>query len=342
MICYRLVILASLSLAVNAVAQQRPVQSLYMFDPILINPAYAGMQVQLSTTAIYRNQWVNLDGAPKTLTASTHSGFFKNKMGLGIIFSNDQIGIHNDASFYGVYSYKIRLTTTSSISFGLQGGFNNLKSDYNKLNLKNQGDPNLAGVVSKFNPNVGTGMFYRNKNIYVSISSPQLIKNAVFNAEAPPGSASLSQQERYYYVLMGTTLSLAENVKLFPSTLVRFQDEAPVSFDLNSTVVLYDVVGLGLSYRLQDGIVGLFELQVNEKFHVGYAYDFTTSLLRQFSNGSHEIMINYRAKVTKAQKGLPCPSYYTYGILEPIKVKRKLRFNSDKGHKKKKPNVRKR
>src|SRR5882762_10603964 len=85
-------------------AQQRPIQSLYMFDPLLINPAYAGNQVQLSATAIYRNQWVNLDGAPKTFTATAHSGFKKKKVGVGFILSNDQIGIHNDVGLYGCYS----------------------------------------------------------------------------------------------------------------------------------------------------------------------------------------------------------------------------------------------
>src|ERR1043166_3375076 len=95
-------------IAADLAAQQRPVQSLYMFDPLLINPAYAGTQVQLSATAIYRNQWVNLDGAPKTLTATIHSGFYKARMGLGLIITNDQIGIHNDFSLYGVYSYKIQ------------------------------------------------------------------------------------------------------------------------------------------------------------------------------------------------------------------------------------------
>src|SRR4029077_10050187 len=111
-----------------ASAQQRPLQSLYMFDPLLINPAYAGTQVQLSATAIYRNQWVNLDGAPKTFTATAHTGFKKKKVGLGFIVSNDQIGIHNDVGLYGVYSYKISITRKSTLAFGLQGGFNNLKS----------------------------------------------------------------------------------------------------------------------------------------------------------------------------------------------------------------------
>src|SRR5688572_28989447 len=101
-----------------SLAQQRPVQSLYMFDPLLVNPAYAGNHVQLSATAIYRNQWVNLEGAPKTFTATAHSGFFKSKMGLGLIASNDKIGIHNDVGLYGVYSYKIKLVTNGILSFG--------------------------------------------------------------------------------------------------------------------------------------------------------------------------------------------------------------------------------
>src|SRR5579859_559503 len=134
-------------------AQQRPIQSLYMFDPLLINPAYAGSQVQLSATAIYRNQWVNLDGAPKTFTATSHSGFRKYRVGLGFILSNDQIGIHNDVGFYGVYSYKLPINNKKgTLSFGLQGGFNNLRSNYALLDPK---EPNYVingGLVAnKFN-----------------------------------------------------------------------------------------------------------------------------------------------------------------------------------------------
>src|SRR5262245_36766350 len=157
--CTILPILFCLLASTWSSGQQRPIQSLYMFDPLLINPAYAGTQVQLSATGIYRNQWVNLDGAPKTFTATIHSGFYQNKMGLGVILANDQIVIHNDFSFYGVYSYKIQFANKATLSMGIQGGFNNLRSDYNKLTLKVLTDPNLSGVVTKFNPNVGAGLF---------------------------------------------------------------------------------------------------------------------------------------------------------------------------------------
>ncbi len=287
--------------------QQRPIQSLYMFDPLLINPAYAGNQVQLSATAIYRNQWVNLDGAPKTFTATAHSGFKKSKVGVGFIVSNDQIGIHNDVGLYGCYSYKISITRKSTLAFGLQGGFNNLRSDYNKLILKSVSDPNLAGVDSKMNYNFGAGLYFRQDNFYAGFSVPYILDNKVVGLE---NVGSIAKQRRYYYLMGGFTHKISNRVKVVPSALIRIQDQAPVSFDLNTVFVLYDVVGLGCSYRLEDAVVALFELQLNDNFHVGYAYDITTSALRQYSNGSHEIMINYRIKISRWHKGLECPTYW--------------------------------
>jgi type IX secretion system PorP/SprF family membrane protein len=287
-------------------AQQRPLQSLYMFDPLLVNPAYAGNHVQLSATSIYRNQWVNLDGAPKTFTATVHSGFWKSKMGLGLIASHDKIGIHNDTGLYGVYSYKIKLSDKAILSFGVQGGFNNLRSDFTLLNLKAASDPNLAGIQSRFSPNVGGGVYFHTREVFAGFSVPQLIENKIFGGETPITVA----QQRYYYFNAGINKKLSNAFRVISSTLVRMQEDAPLTFDINLMGVLYDVVGLGVSYRLKEGIVGMFELQINENFHVGYGYDYTTSALNNFSNGSHELMINYRVKITKIHRGLPCPTYW--------------------------------
>lgn len=294
-------------------AQQRPLQSLYMFDPLLINPAYAGTHVQLSGTAIYRNQWVNFEGAPKTLTASIHSGFRKARVGVGVLFGNDRIGVHSDNSMYGIYSYKIPLSKRKNsgvISFGLQAGFNSLKSDYFKTNPRDGAE---IGVISKLNPNFGAGVFFRNANAYAGFSVPYLINNKtldVIDGEFGSVISAAGRQQRYYYLMGGFSKKIAKDVKWMPSTLVRLQENAPLSFDINNMFVLYDVVGLGFSYRLNDSLIGLFELQINENFHVGYAYDITTSDIRLYSNGSHEIMINYRIKIPRLHQGLPCPSYW--------------------------------
>jgi len=305
-------ILIFFALAYNANAQQRPIQSLYMFDPLVLNPAYAGTHVQLSGTAIYRNQWVNLEGAPKTFTASVHSGFRKARVGLGILFGRDAIGVHTDNSVYVAYAYKLPLTKGKNpaiLSMGVQGGFNNLKSDFYKTNPRDGAE---IGALSKFNPNFGAGVFYRSKKFYAGFSVPYILNNQTLDIASSAGELfeGKGSMQRYYYGIAGTTRKLSNHVKISPSTLIRIQENAPLSVDVNTMVILYDAVSLGASWRLGDSFIGLFELQINENFHVGYAYDITTSPLKQYSNGSHEIMINYRVKLAKIHKGLPCPSYW--------------------------------
>jgi type IX secretion system PorP/SprF family membrane protein len=281
-----------------------------MFDPLLINPAYTGAQVQLSGTAIYRNQWVNFPGAPKTFTASAHSGFKKLGVGVGFLASNDKIGIHNENSLYLLYSYKLQLSRfdqSTTLSFGLQGGFNSLKSDFTKLNPKDLTDPFASVVERNMSWNFGAGLYLRHKKFYAGLSIPYMLNNKVVDLE---DLSSIAKQARYYYVTLGYTHKVSKNFKIVPSTLIRIQETAPLSFDANLIVVLHETVGLGGSYRLGDSMVGMFELQLNENFHVGYAYDFTTSDIRLYSNGTHEIMINYRIKIPKFHKGVECPSYW--------------------------------
>jgi len=308
-----LVLLPFLLTAIISSGQQRPIQSLYMFDPLLVNPAYAGTHVQLSATAIYRNQWVNFDGAPKTVTATVHSGFRKARVGLGILFSKDQIGVHTDNSLYMMYAYKIPLSNRKNpavLSMGLQAGFNNLSSDYFKTFPK---DGMEVGALSKFNPNFGAGIFYRSKELYAGLSVPYIMANRtidVVDEELAKLITPAGTQERYYYLMGGTTRKLSEKVKISPSTLIRIQENAPLSIDINTMIILYDVVSFGASYRNHDAIIGLFELKINENFHVGYAYDITMSDIRLYSNGTHELMINYRVKIPKLHRGLECPSYW--------------------------------
>lgn len=290
----------------SVIGQQRPIQSLYMFDHLVINPAYAGSAVQLSATVINRNQWVNFPGAPETTTFTLHSGFFKSRIGLGIMIARDKIGVHEDYSVYFSYSYKIKLPI-GTLSMGLQGGFNNLSSDFNDLKLRSSVDPSLAGRRIKFSPNFGAGVYLNNDLAYAGLSVPYLLNDKIVDLE---GVLSAAKRRRNYYITGGLRRQISENVKFLPSVLVRLQEGAPLNYDINAHFVLYETVGLGMSYRNQDAVVFLFELAINENFHVGYAYDYTTSALREFSNGSHEIMINYRIRIPKLHKGLECPSYY--------------------------------
>ncbi|MFC2124453.1 type IX secretion system membrane protein PorP/SprF [Bacteroidota bacterium] len=286
--------------------QHPPIHSLYMFDPILINPAFTGSAVQLSATFLHRNQWVNFPGAPSTQSMSLHSGFLQSRVGVGLYMTRDNIGIHSDYSMFGTYAYKIK-SKRGVFSMGLQGGFHHLSSDFNLLNIRNLNDPNLGGVINKLNPNVGVGFLYSEKKFFAGFSIPYLLENKLYDIESVLSEA---KQSRLYYLHGGITLEPNSNLTVKPSVQFRLQHGSPFSFDLNCTFIYKDRIGLGGSYRVYDAMIFLFELKVLENFHIGYAYDYTTSEINKFSNGSHEIMLNYRVKLGKLHKGLQCPSYF--------------------------------
>lgn len=317
-------LISALALMLNSglyAQQQRPIQSLYMFDQLLINPAYAGTQVQFSATSIYRNQWVNLEGAPETFTFSAQSSIYRGKMGIGAVFMRDALGVHSDLGMLIAGSYMLPMPV-GKLYFGLQAGFNSITSDFTKTTIPTAGSgSNPTGATdpfftstSAFNPNFGSGLFYTNRQFYMGFSVPYLLNNdAIQKVEDDTFTGVLSESiknTRTYYITVGNTFPMSEEFKIIGSTLVRAQEGAPLSFDLNATGVFKETIGLGLSYRLKEGFVYLFELKINENFHVGYAYDMTVSALQQVSSGSHEFMLNYRIKIPKLHKGLECPSYF--------------------------------
>ena len=134
-------------------AQQYPVFSQYYFNELVINPAYAGSHVKLSATAMYRNQWVNFAGAPKTYNFSSHTSLLKNKIGVGIMFNHDEIGSYRNNHVYGYYAYKLHFPD-ATLSMGLQAGFNLVDADFSALDLQNPDDVSFQDLTSEFKPNL--------------------------------------------------------------------------------------------------------------------------------------------------------------------------------------------
>jgi type IX secretion system PorP/SprF family membrane protein len=277
-----------------------------MFEGLALNPAYAGTQVQISATLIHRDQWVNFPGSPQTQFFSTHSSFMRNKIGVGMTMTRDEIGIHEDFSLYGSFAYKI-MSAAGNLSMGIQAGLNNISTDFNLLNIKDQSDILLQGEVSSLNPNFGAGLYYYNAQYYLGFSVPYILNSSFVDVE---GVLSEARRYRYYYLYGGTSIPVNNNIKFKPSALIRFQEGAPLSFDLNGTFVLYETVGVGVSYRWDDSLISLFEVKLHESLHLGYAYEYTLSEINKFSNGTHEIMINWRYKIPLIHKGLECPAYF--------------------------------
>ncbi len=295
--------------AISLSAQQRAITSTYPFNGLLLNPAYAGSLNVLSVIAVHRKQWVNIEGAPVYQAFTAHNSFMSNQIGVGLSVTHDVVGVTESFSTYASYAYKIH-TSIGVLSMGIQGGFDNRRSDYRDLDLLDPNDPLLAGAISRFTPNVGLGFYFANPYMYAGISAPYIIENKTLDINEGNNSISDARESRYYYFTSGLILPLADKVKISPSILMRKQEENRLSYEITGLLIFEDIAYLGLSVRNAGDIVFLGQLLLNENIRVGYAYDAATSDLGGSTTGSHEIMVNYRIKLNNFKKHPGCPVYF--------------------------------
>ena len=306
------VVCLCLSVYSGSYCQQSPIYSQYIFNGLVLNPAYAGSHVQMSLTTMYRNQWVNFDGAPKTFSLSGHTSLMKNKIGVGLMLTNDEIGSYNSQSVFGSYAYILK-TPVGKLALGLQAGFNVVSADFSDLNLIDQGDASFGNLNSRIRPNFGAGAYFHNENFFAGFSVPFLLNNSL-SQDNVESVLSEIREARYYYLHGGALLPItrSKTVQFNPALLIRAQEGSPLNMDINAGFVFYEVFSVGASYRNIDAIITYLDLKLTDQLHFGYSYDWTTSDINQFSNGTHEFMLNYRFRIRQVHGNVECPTYFQY------------------------------
>ncbi len=284
-----LIVALLFSFWLNAIAQQDAMYSQYMFNQLLVNPAYAGNQDALNITAIRRWQWVNMDGAPRTLTFAADAPVWNDRVGLGLTVLSDRIGVTMNNSIFTTYSYRIKTSEESSLSFGLQLGVSNFRSELSSLTTTVDNDPTLAQNTNRWLPNVGSGVYYKTKRFYAGFSLPHLIKTRV-------ADGMQSFQRRHYFITAGYSFNASKSIALKPSLLLKYVRGSTLQVDINLNTWFYDRIGVGVSYRTGDSVVVLAEFMITPQLGFGYAYDAMLTPLKMYTSGSHELLLRYRVK----------------------------------------------
>jgi type IX secretion system PorP/SprF family membrane protein len=277
-------------LFLGAKAQQDPMYSMYMFNPLAINPAYAGSLDQMSATGLFRRQWLNFPGAPQTATFTFHSPLKNENVGVGFSFINDRLGEMATNGFMGTYAYHLKFEK-SRLSFGLQAGVRNFSIPLSEIKLSpNQTyDDAFAGNVSQWSMNFGTGAYWYSNKWYLGLGIPHLRNNILSSVQF--NTLYVARLRTHMNLTGGYVFKLSPTLKLKPSFMVKYVGGAPVQADLNVNLYWLDLIGLGISYRTNDALVFMAEIQLNKNFRFGYAYDQTISTLSGYTGGSHELML---------------------------------------------------
>lgn len=285
------IILGTLTiLSINFIySQQDPQYTQYMYNMHIVNPAYAGSEGTLNIGLLHRTQWVGLDGAPKTTVAAINAPIKKN-IGLGLSVFADEIGPVKEQNAFVDVSYTIQTSDYGNLAFGLKGGFTFLDAQLSTLDLGDDiPDDVFNNDINDSYANFGAGAFYYTDHFYAGLSMPNMLNQ--FHLNRKGGVISSASEKMHYYLTSGYVFEMNDNLKLKPSVLLKGVKGAPLSIDLAGNVLINNKFELGVSWRIDDSLNALMNVEVANGFRIGYAYDYTLSNLGDFNSGSHEIIL---------------------------------------------------
>lgn len=274
----------------SANAQQKAMFTQYMFNGLVINPAYSAIDESLNITALARQQWVGFKGAPNTQTLSIHSPIKGSNTSAGIILMRDQIGeVIRENSAFATLAHRVQLKEGTYLALGVNAGIGKYVGEYSLTGSASASSDPVFADQNSTRGNFGVGLMLFSEKFYAGISSP------FFYYRDLGGDAPTKTAYKPHYIIQGGYLAtLGPDVKFKPNVLVKYVSGSPVQIDVNANFLLKETLWLGGSVRSMDSFDIIAELQLTPSIQLGYSYDFTTSKLARVEKGSHEIVLNFR------------------------------------------------
>ena len=258
-----------------AKAQVDPLYAQYLNNPFLINPAYAGMNKYLNVMTGFRKQWTGFEGSPATVSLTGHTNLADDKMGIGLIISQDKIGENKNTLVQAAYSYKINLDQGTLLSFGLQAGIMNYRSDNSELNPYDPTDPVFSGVQNTTKPTFGAGVLVKGDKYFVGLAVPRLLK-ASTDFESTSGTGEVDLYTQHFYGFASYMFMISDQLRFKPAVLVRAVSGSPLSADLIAQLNIEDRYAAGLFTRNFNTYGLLAQIKFNQ-FRFGYTFELPTN-----------------------------------------------------------------
>jgi type IX secretion system PorP/SprF family membrane protein len=288
------VLFVALITASSAFAQQDPIYAQYINNPFVLNPAYAGVTNNLNTSLSYRQQWAGYEGNPTTVNANGHISLRDNTMGAGLMFISDRIGATTTNEVYGSFAYRIKVDDDKTLSFGLQVGFINFKTENSKLIIHDPNDPVFTGETSNTKLSLGSGLILTNDKFFIGLSVPRMLKT-----KTTIKGKDFTEYAQHFYAVGSYIFFLSDRIRFRPSVLSRLVSGAPASFDINTAFILHENYVAGILTRNLSTYGIFLQAIVKQSFRFGYAFEMPTNKSVGSSFSTHEVTIGFRTNVMK-------------------------------------------
>jgi len=296
-----LMLMLALSPIMSLTAQQDAQYTQWMFNKLSLNPAYAVSSDYACASALHRSQWVGLEGAPVSQSLNVRVPFQNKNAGVGLSINHDQVGPTNSWTVSGIYAYRIDFGNNRKLGIGLQGTLRSYRVKYSETTAIQTGDGSLPSTdQARTIPNFGVGLYYYTPKFFIGLSAPRILEGDLSFFDNGLGNTDFSREEVHGFLMAGAVFDLNDALKLKPSILLKYVADAPFDADLHASLIFYDIFWAGLTYRI-GGIADspgesldiVLQLQLSRAIRLGFAYDFTLTKVRDYSDGTFEVVLDY-------------------------------------------------
>jgi len=304
----KLLILITSTFYLNSFAQQDPEFTHYTYNQKIINPGYVNDTPEtLHFGGFYRKQWVDIIGNPTTYSFFSHLPL-SSKLEAGISFVNDEIGegALKENNLTADLAYILKISEKIKISLGLKAGATFLNTDFSRFRLESGGpntDPVFSQNINETYPTLGTGAFLFSDKYYVGLSTPNFLTSKHLNDAN--GIQAVGSEEIHMYLTGGYVVKVSQRLKVKPSFLLRTVQGSSAMIDLSANLLYLNRFEAGVSYRYDDSISALMSIGITTTLKFGYAYDYTTTNLGNYTSGTHEIFLLYNLDLFKGHNKSP-------------------------------------
>jgi type IX secretion system PorP/SprF family membrane protein len=313
------IILFALFLNFSVRGQQDIQLSQQSFSRININPAAIDFSEYANAYLFARQQWIGFEGAPSTQLFSAQGYVDDIRSGVGFSLVSDHVGRNRLFNMMFSYAYFMHFGGDRYLSLGIGAGLFNRRYGGNILVNEPEYDPDIIEMLvngkSVYRPDMNFGVTYSTLDFKIGISATHLTrylygKNDWF--KLPLHAYAFAEYDFYITDNMRVTPKLQVMSAFGSGDTVKLMNKVNMLYEFGGLLSVEDKFWLGASFRYGDALVAMIGINLGPNLRMGYSYDLKIG--NAFKNiktyGSHEIMFNYRMRLTEIESAEQTPRFF--------------------------------
>ncbi len=275
-------------------AQQLPYYTQFTSNIFMLNPAVSGTKGEVNACINYRMQWIGYDDAPRTASASIHARLLEGKMGLGAHVLQDNVGPSQQTNLGGSYAFHLQFPDCE-LSAGFAGNYTRYTLIGSQMTLHNTQDPAINQMVTNTTAvtDAHVGIYLYNDRFHIGASAMHALKSEAKFYKGDSIKDGTIKYITHFYSSLGYNYSMHPDYIYENTFFVNYIKGIPIMVDYTLRLHYKQKFMTGISIRLRDAIAIHAGVTFLDNFQVSYSYDILINRLRNYSSGSHEIMIKY-------------------------------------------------